>query len=111
MLSQAGRSFIDRRQVLRSIGLGALDLRKENWKAMVRAWRRGMEGCIHGPHLSGTHVIPPDLTTSSKPNPPPTKPNQIKSNQVKREPGKPVLNLDFLLQTVVQQVIPLDWPK
>jgi hypothetical protein len=30
---------------------------------------------------------------------------------VKREPGKPVLNLDFLLETVVQRVIPLDWAK
>ena len=30
---------------------------------------------------------------------------------VKREPGKPVLNLDFLLETVVQQAMPLDWDK
>jgi len=47
---------------MRSIGLGALDFRRETYGAML-----------------------------------------------KRQPGKPVLNLDFLLQTVIERLMPLDW--
>ncbi|KAM3571738.1 hypothetical protein VYU27_006217, partial [Nannochloropsis oceanica] len=62
ILSQAGKDFIDQRQIMRSIGLGALDFRRETYGAML-----------------------------------------------KRQPGKPVLNLDFLLQTVIERLMPLDW--
>jgi hypothetical protein len=57
-----------------------------------------------GPSLSVIHVVASDRSN-------PKQTNQPNQHQVKREPGKPVLNLDFLLQTVVQRVIPLDWPK
>ncbi|TFJ80567.1 hypothetical protein NSK_007994 [Nannochloropsis salina CCMP1776] len=62
ILSQAGRKFIDQRQIMRSIGLGALDFRRENYEALLR-----------------------------------------------RQPGRPVLNLDFLLESVIENLMPLEW--
>ena len=62
VLTTAGNEFIDKKSILRSAGLGALDLRIGSVKRMYR--------------------------------------NRM---------GRPVLNLNFLLEKIVQTIKPLDW--
>lgn len=62
VLTTAGEEFIDKKSILRSMGLGALDLRKYRFKELLR--------------------------------------NRM---------GRPVLNLKFLLEKIVQTIKPLDW--
>lgn len=62
VLTTAGEEFIDKKSILRSIGLGALDFRLGSMKKLV-----------------------------------------------KQRMGKPVLNLEFLLEKIVQTIKPLDW--
>ena len=62
VLTTAGNEFIDKKSIMRSVGLGALDLRVDSVKGMYR--------------------------------------NRM---------GRPVLNLNYLLETVIQTIKPLDW--
>ena len=62
VLTTAGEEFIDKKSILRSAGLGALDLRIDSVKRLMR--------------------------------------NRM---------GRPVLNLRYLLEDIVQLIKPLDW--